>query len=116
MSTTTDYLSEIDAWMPNTKVLEDIRRVVETDARGLLELDSGNIAVPPNTDYEVISKALISQPRDIGLGPCFRVVVAIGGLESTASGIQRSRFAFSTVWYTLTGEIITTDFGLNCPI
>jgi len=116
MSTTTDYISEIDAWMPNTRIRDDLRKVVESDANGLLELDSGVIAVPPNTIYEVVSKALISQHPDIGFGSCFRVVVAIGGLKTTTSGITMSNLAFSTIWYTLSGEVITVDFGLNSPI
>ncbi len=116
MTTTTAYISELDAWLPDSKAVSELRRVVEIDAGGCIEYDSGPRNVPANADYEVVSKALIKQPKELGFGSCFRVVVAIGGLIEDGTGIVKSKFGFATSWYNINGSLITTDFSEVTPI
>lgn len=116
MTTTTSYISEFDAWLPDSKAVSDLRRIVEIDAGGCIEYDSGPQKVPPTADYEVVSKALIKQPKEIGFGSCFRVVVAIGGRIKDGTGIVKSKFGFATSWYDINGSLITTDFTKDTPI
>ena len=116
MNMITNYLSELDSWLPDAKVIEDVRRIVESDVDGKIEFDSGVVAIPIDANYEVVSKALIKQPEDIGFGSCFRAVVAIGGTKPPVYGIVRARYAFATIWYSTSGELITIDFSEESPV
>jgi len=115
VTTTTNHTSELDTWLPDGQVVEDVRRIVESESQGRLEFDSGTIRVPSGTDYEVVSKAFIKQPSNIGFGSCFRAVVAIGEVTE-ASGILESKFGFATAWYSESGSLITTDFSEVAPV
>lgn len=90
--------------------------MIQVEANGCIEYDSGLREVPATADYEVVSKALIKQPQEVGFGSCFRVVIAIGGLIQDGSGIVRSRFGFATSWYDMEGSLITVDFLEETPI
>lgn len=116
MATSTAFISELDAWLPDSKAVAELRRMIEVDANGLLEYDSGPQKVPATADYEVVSKALIKQPQEVGFGSCFRVVVAIGGLIHDGSGIVTSKFGFATSWYDIDGSLITVDFSESTPV
>ncbi len=115
MQTPVHILSELDAWLPNAKVVEDVRQIVEAESSGQLEFDSGAVVVPAGTSSEIISKALIKQKPGFGFGSCFRVVVAIGEATSK-SGVLQAQYAFATVWYSISGELITTDFTRETPV
>ncbi|MCA8994429.1 MAG: hypothetical protein KDA69_14055 [Planctomycetaceae bacterium] len=111
-----DYISVLDSWLPDGKILADVVRIIQGDSGGILDLDSGPVSIPTSTNYEVISKALIKQPATVGFGSCFRAVIAIGGLLEPASGILKARYAFATFWYSMSGDLITTDFETDTPV
>ncbi|MDE0874545.1 MAG: hypothetical protein OSA88_11810 [Acidimicrobiales bacterium] len=115
MTTTTNHTSELDTWLPDQQVVEDVRRIVQAESQGQLEFDSGTTTVPSGTAYEVVSKAFIKQPSNIGFGSCFRAVVAIGEVAE-ANGILKSEFGFATAWYSDSGNLITTDFSEVTPV
>ena len=115
MTTTTNHASELDTWLPDRQVVGDVRRIVASESQGRLELDSGTTTVPSCADYEVVSKAFIKQPANIGFGSCFRAVVAIGGVTE-ANGVLESKFGFATAWYSESGNLITTDFSEVAPV
>ncbi|HBN77886.1 hypothetical protein [Rubinisphaera italica] len=116
MTLANNYLSDLDSWLPDELVIEDVRRFIEIEAKGKLEMDSGLLVIPAGIVYEVVSKALIKQEPNIGFGSCFRAVVAVGGSTKQSSGILKALFVFVTFWYTISGKLITMDYAEETPL
>ena len=111
MTGNTDNPLTLDTWLPDHQVLTDLRKVVESDDSEAIELDVDSITIPDGCQYDIVSKAFIEERLDIGFGTCFRVDVAVGGVESTAFGIVRARYCFATLWYRPNATVITIDFN-----
>jgi len=117
MSTTMASIQHpsLDDWLPDSVVLQDLRAIVISSGGGKIELDSGLITISPDTNCVVVAKSWREVRLDIGLGNCFRVLVAIGGVKSVDAGVVTAVHCFCTLWYTSRRELITTDFSSVMP-
>jgi hypothetical protein len=111
MNTTSSQTTVLEQWLPDAVVVSDLKNLIDSDASGQVELDSGTITIPSDTNYELVSKAFIEQRYDVGFGSCFRVVVAVGGVSSIEAGVIRAKYGFCTLWYSKDRTLITTDFS-----
>ncbi len=116
MTMTTDARTTLDDWIPDSRVVDDCRRIVLAECGGKIEYDTGLVVVPEGVCFEIVSKAYLAPRVDIGFGECFRTVVAIGGIASTNNGIAKASHGFAVLWHKIDGKLITIDMMENFPM
>ena len=110
-----DYIAELDSWCPDDEVIEQLQKIIKTELSYQIPFDEGPIQIPEDCKYEVISKALIKYDHGIRFGPCFRIVIAVGGLVKPIVVCPEAKFCFATFWYTSEKLLITTKFSTVSP-
>ncbi len=101
----------LEQWLPDAVVIDDLKRVLYADSPVVVELESGDVLIPLECEFEVVSKAFIEQRFDVRWGTCFRAIVAIGNVTRVEYGTIQAKYCFSTLWYNHERKLITTDFS-----
>ena len=110
-----DYIAELDSWFTDVEAIESAQNLIASDCSYLIEFDEGSVQIPIDCQYEVTSKALIKYYEGIAFGPCFRIVIAVGGLVKPIDGCPEAKLCFVTLWYTAEKRLITNDYTMNSP-
>lgn len=99
-------LSEL---LTDEKVADDLRSILD-QCSWEVEFDDQPVTVPRDLATTVVERVYFERSEEIGFGSHYRVVVAIGGLESIEHGIVIPKICFSLLYYSLDREVITSDF------
>lgn len=101
----------LEQWLPDAVVIADLKQVLNSQSPAIITLESGDVIILHECEFEVVSKAFIEQRFDVGFRTCFRAIVAIGRVTRVEYGIIHSEYGFSTLWYNHEPKLITTDFS-----
>lgn len=106
--------NELDAALPDERITSDLREELR-QCQQQLELDDRTIDVPEDVGLAVVAKSFHAYRYDVGMGPHFRALVAIGGVEREEFGIVWAGLCFATLWYGEDGRVRTVDFSVKMP-
>lgn len=100
----------LDEALPDAKLLNDIADLLWQQANGSVELEGKELRIPEGSKIDIAAKAFFLEKFDVGFGSSFRVLLAIGGVDSCEFGILTARYCFATLYYNEEGALITTSF------
>ena len=72
-------------------------------------LEEGELFVHREAEIETVAKSYHIYQHDIGMTP-FRVLVAIGGVDTVKCGILTAHRCFGLLYYYDDGDLCTVDF------
>ncbi len=104
----------LDACLPKGGVEAALREVLDEDSSPI-KLDGREVITSPNVRLEVVARSFHSYEFDIGFGPHFRALVAIGGVKDVSHGVADPEICFATLYFSLDASLITLDFSDQMP-
>ena len=102
---------EIDLMLSDSTVLENLRRILESEEDPLeIELEHRRIFVPRGVSLEIVRKSAYTNNFQVGFGNHSRAWVAVGGVVSVSCGVIEPGLCFATLYFNEQGELMTVDF------
>jgi hypothetical protein len=100
--------SIIDELLPQEKVLRNLEALLQ-EAKGVVELDSGDVAVPSGATHTVILRRLQIGGSGFPFTDIMSAIVAVGGIERDDIA-SVPRICFCRLIYNHEGSFLTSDF------
>lgn len=95
--------------IPDSKIERDLHDLL-VECRWQVELSGTTVPVAEGSEFKVIERIYIESTLEIGFGSHYRVLIAVGGLESVEHGIVIPNTCFALFYYSSSYELLTFDF------
>ena len=100
--------------LPADRISADLAAVL-SEGHKPVELGDDRVVVPSGAELTVVARSVHTYEVRIGFGDHYRVLVAVGGIDSVEHGIVRAGICFATLWYSTELKLITVDFAKEMP-
>ena len=106
-----ELASFLDRVVEDDDVLSSFRAVLEKDEFTVALDDDDVRTLERDCELTIVAKFGLSYRHDVGMGDHYRVIVAIGGVQSVRFGVVEAEICFATLWLSLDGSLITIDYS-----
>ena len=96
--------------LSDESIFKSLRELLGECGEKVELVDGELVAVNPDVSLVVVERQLRQTELDLGFGTHFKILVAVGGLESVELGIVVPKICFATLYLGLSGRLITCDF------
>ena len=97
--------------LPDSKIIDDLTAEIHGRMGGVVPQGATpGVAIPADATFPVLFKMFLKEYYE-GVGcSAFKVMIAVGGVESVAHGVVQPKYCFATLRYSRDVQLISADF------